>query len=43
MIPINLAENVSQLHSYLYGSEGYTPSDVVQEISDQISYTTGIY
>ena len=43
VIPINLAENVSQLHSYLYGSEGYTPSDVVQEISDQISYTTGIY
>ena len=43
VIPINLAENVSQLHSYLYGSEDYTPSDVVQEINNQISYTTGIY
>ena len=43
VIPVNLAENVSQLHSYLYGSESYAPSEVVQEISDQISAVTGIY
>lgn len=42
VVPVNLADNVSQLHEYLYGSEGYIPSDVVQEISSEISSSTGI-
>lgn len=43
VIPINLAANVSKLHSFLYGTQEYQPSTVVQQISDQISMETGIY
>ena len=43
VIPINLAENVSLLHNYLYRTENYIPSEEVQEISNTISYVTGIY
>lgn len=43
VIPINLAGNVSKLHSFLYGTQEYQPSTVVQQISDQISMETGIY
>lgn len=43
VIPVGLAVNVSQLHSYLYGSEAYVPSETVQQISNTISEHTGIY
>lgn len=42
VVPVNLAQNVSQLHAYLFGDEGYTPSQTVQDISNQIINTTGI-
>ncbi len=41
--PINLANNVSKLHGQFFDQEGYTPSDTVQEISNNISNLTGIY
>ncbi|MFR3322215.1 MAG: hypothetical protein ACLTSZ_15140 [Lachnospiraceae bacterium] len=31
-----------QLHSYLFSESGYTPSDTVQQISNQIINNTGI-
>ena len=40
---VNLAQNVSQLHTFLYAETGYTPSDTVQQISAEIANTTGIY
>lgn len=43
VIPVNLAANVSRLHEFLYGTENYQPSDVVQEISSNIANETGIY
>lgn len=43
VVAVNLAANVSELHRFLYGSEGYVPSATVQEISDAISAETGIY
>ncbi len=42
VVPVNLAANVSQLHAYLFGEEGYTPSQTVQEISNKIISDTGI-
>lgn len=41
VIPVNLAENVKQLHEYLFDNYSYTPSSEVQEISDKISADTG--
>ena len=43
VIPINLPANVSQLHAFLYGTQGYIPSSAVQEIGANISAATGIY
>ena len=42
VIPVNLAANVSQLHSYLFEEDDYTPSETVQQISNQIISETGI-
>jgi LCP family protein required for cell wall assembly len=42
VVPVNLAANVSELHEYLFGETDYTPSDTVQEISNQIINATGI-
>ena len=41
VIPVNLESNVIQLHEYLFGNDGYTPSQQVQDISDQIVSDTG--
>lgn len=41
VVPINLANNVKQLHEFLFDNYEYTPSAEVQEISDQISLDTG--
>lgn len=43
VVPVNLAANVSQLHEFLYGENGYQPSQTVQDISATISANTGIY
>lgn len=43
VIAVDLAANVTKLHELLYGSDGYTPSAVVQEISNNIAAETGIY
>lgn len=40
--PVNLAENVSELHSFLFNDTSYVPSDTVQEISNNIIYETGL-
>ena len=42
VVPVNLAANVTELHRYLFGEENYTPSQTVQEISNQIIANTGI-
>ncbi len=42
VVPVNLANNVTQLHQFLFGTEGYVPSDTVQEISYRIINDTGI-
>lgn len=41
VIPVNMAENVKQLHEYLFDNYSYTPSSEVQEISDKITADTG--
>ena len=41
VVPVNLAENVRQLHEYLFGNYDYVPSAEVQAISDQITKDTG--
>ena len=42
VVPVNLAQNVQELHTWLFGSDGYTPSATVQEISNNIINETGI-
>ncbi len=42
VVPVNLADNVRQLHEYLFDDENYTPSQTVQEISSKIISDTGI-
>ncbi len=42
VVPQNLAANVTQLHEFLYGESGYTPSAAVQDISYTITQNTGI-
>ncbi len=41
VVPVNLAENVKQLHEYLFNNYEYEPSEEVQAISDQITSDTG--
>ena len=41
VIPVDLAENVRQLHEFLYEEYEYTPSSEVQKISEQITADTG--
>ncbi len=43
VVPVNLAQNVSELHAYLYQKSNYVPSETVQQISNEIANTTGIY
>lgn len=42
VVPVNLSQNVLELHQWLFGSDGYTPSATVQEISNTIINNTGI-
>ncbi len=41
VVPVNMEDNVRQLHEYLFGNTGYTPSSEVKEISAKISADTG--
>lgn len=41
VVPVDLANNVKQLHEYLFGNYSFTPSETVQSISDQITNDTG--
>lgn len=41
-VPVNLEENVSQLHAELFDQTDYTCSETVQNISNQIISKTGI-
>lgn len=40
--PIGLSKNVSELHQFLFGEEGYVPSENVEKINDDIIYLTGV-
>lgn len=40
-VPVTLESNVKELHSNLFDTEDYTPSETVQEISDKIINRTG--
>lgn len=42
LVPANLSANVSALHLFLFGTENYTPSSNVQQISNQIANETGV-
>ncbi len=42
VVPINLADNVTQLHELLFNETYYTPSATVEEISNYIISSTGI-
>lgn len=37
VIPDNLAQNVTELHSFLFGDSDYTPTDTVNEIGQKIA------
>ena len=41
-IPTTLESNVIEAHNFLFGTENYTPSDTVKNISNQIINHTGI-
>jgi len=41
--PADLTQNVTLLHLFLFETEGYTPSDTVQNLSRTISKHTGVY
>lgn len=41
VIPIDLENNVIQLHKFLYDNEEYTPSQTVKELSETIHANTG--
>ena len=43
VIPVDLEENVKQLHEVLFGAENYTPTAKVAEISNKIKNDTGVY
>lgn len=42
VVPVNLANNVTQLHQWMFGTENYDPSSTVKEISNTITNNTGI-
>ena len=42
VVAVDLADNVRQLHQWLFDDSSYEPSDSVQEISWQIINDTGI-
>lgn len=43
VIPQTLESNVSQLHTFLFGDEAYTPTDRVKQISSKIAQDSGMH
>ena len=43
VVPISLEENVSWLHEFLFGDEGYEPSSMVKTCSDKVRSDTSPY
>ena len=43
IVPQTLSANVTWLHSYLFGNDGFVPSQTVQDISARIAERTGFY
>lgn len=43
VIPQTLESNVSQLHTFLFGDEVYTPTERVRQISGKIAQDSGMY
>lgn len=43
VVPVGLEQNVRQAHEFLFPDENYKPTDTLIQISDDISYLTGIY
>ena len=43
VVPLNLVDNVKELHRFLYGTEDYQPSQTVIECSNQIQADTAPY
>lgn len=41
-VPVNLKENVKELHEELFGTENYVPTETVKEINNRIINKTGI-
>lgn len=41
VMPVDLTKNVTELHKFLYGEEGYDPTQSVKEYSARISQDTG--
>ncbi len=42
VIPIDLAQNVSELHQFLFNETDYQPSETVQTVSNKIEDKTGV-
>lgn len=42
VVAVNLEENVRQLHQWMFGDDGYQPSETLQAVSWQIINDTGI-
>lgn len=42
LVPADLTGNVSALHEFLFGTEGYVPSQTVQDISSSVQNETGV-
>lgn len=43
IVPLSLEENVTRLHEFLFGVEGYEPSDQVKQYSNKIKNDTSGY
>lgn len=43
VVPCDLVSNVTQLHVFLYGDEGYVPTDTVKSNSEKIIGDTGFH
>lgn len=43
VIPQTLESNVSELHTFLFGDDGYQPTETVKQLSNKISSDTGMY
>ncbi len=42
VVAIGFADNVKQLHNFLFGEENYEPSEKVQEIDKDVIYLSGV-